>query len=318
MRRFRARVLVIAALTFTTLTAISLVTPTDLAAQPADDEGAPVVVPLWEGRAPGALGDGPADRPVLTVYRPLVAPGADAGRGHAATAVIIAPGGGYSALAHNHEGRQMANWWNAHGVTAFVLTYRLAPRYRHPVPLADLQRAIRLVRARAASYGVGAERVGVMGFSAGGHLAATAGTRFDAGDPQAADPIDRVGSRPDFLVLGYAMISLAEPYREPVSAGNLVARLTPELMGELSADRHVTARTPPTFLFHTGADPHVPPENSVLFYLALRKAGVPAELHIMERGLHGVGLGLYDPTLGAWPTLLAAWMREHGWSTPRA
>jgi acetyl esterase/lipase len=216
-------------------------------------------------------------------------------------------------LADNHEGRQVANWLNSLGIAAFVLKYRLGPRYHHPIELGDAQRAIRLVRAQATQFGVAPDRIGIMGFSAGGHLASTAGTHFDAGDAAASDPIDRASSRPDFLVLGYAVISFTTPYTHQGSLKNLLGdHPDPKLVENLSNELQVTSRTPPTFLFHTNEDKGVPAENSVLFYLALRKAGVPAEMHIFERGPHGVGLALADPALAMWPTLLANWFRERG------
>ena len=227
--------------------------------------------------------------------------------------MIVFPGGGYGMLASNHEGRQVANWFNALGVTAFVLKYRLGPRYHHPIELGDAQRAIRIVRSRAADFEVSPDRIGILGFSAGGHLASTAGTHFDSGNASAADPIDRVSSRPDFLILAYPVISFVAPYAHTGSQNNLLGEnADPKLRAELSNELHVTAQTPPTFLFSTDADTAVPSENSVAFYLALRKAGVPAEMHIFEKGPHGVGLDLDDPALGEWPTLLANWMRSRG------
>jgi len=288
------------------LLALLAVTATTGLAQSVDPTTQLQTILLWSGKAPGALGDEGRDKPSLTVYhpRPAVAVG---------TAVIVAPGGGYRSLAANHEGRQIANWLNSLGVTAFVLSYRLSPRYHHPVQLGDARRAIRLVRARAAEFSVSPERVGIIGFSAGGHLAATAATHFDGGNAEAPDPIERVGSRPDFLILGYALISLTAPFAHKDSATSLLGEQPdPQLMAELSNELHVSARTPPTFLFHTGADRVVPVEHSVAFYLALHKAGVPAELHVFEQGAHGAGLGLQDAALGAWPTLLANWLRASG------
>jgi acetyl esterase/lipase len=216
-------------------------------------------------------------------------------------------------LADNHEGRQVANWLNSLGIAAFVLKYRLGPRYHHPIELGDAQRAIRLVRAQATQFGVAPDRIGIMGFSAGGHLASTAGTHFDAGDSGASDPIEHVSSRPDFLVLGYPVISFTTLYTHQGSLKNLLGEHPDaKLVENLSNELQVTPRTPPTFLFHTNEDKGVPAENSVLFYLALRKAGVPAEMHIFERGPHGVGLALADPALSMWPTLLANWFRERG------
>jgi acetyl esterase/lipase len=248
---------------------------------------------LWEGAAPGALGDGDADIPTLTWYPPAHATG-DA-------AVIVAPGGGYRNLASNHEGRQIANFLNAAGLTAFVLKYRLGPRYHHPVELGDAQRAISLVRSRAKEFGVAENRIGIMGFSAGGHLASSVSTHYDA------------ASRPDFAILIYPVISLTAPYTHQGSLHNLLgATPDPKLARELSSELKVTAKTPPTFLFSTSADTTVPSENSVAYYLALHKAGVPAELHIFQNGPHGVGLALADPALSVWPTLLLNWLRVHG------
>ena len=268
--------------------------------------GEPYTIPLWEHGAPGALGNEDSDVPTLTVYLPL-----DSTKSR--TAVIVAPGGSYSHLASNHEGRQVANWLNALGVTAFVLKYRLGPRYHHPIELGDAKRAMRLVRSRAQELRIAPDRVGMMGFSAGGHLAATLATHFDDGDPNAADPIDRVNCRPDFLILVYAVISFTAPYSHSTSAKNLLGdNVSLELRQELSNELHVTPSTPPTFLFSTDTDAAVPSENSVSFYLALRKAGVPAELHVFGKGPHGVGLRLNDPVLGEWPVLLANWLRDRG------
>jgi acetyl esterase/lipase len=264
----------------------------------------PQTFPLWDHGAPGALGNEEQDIPTLTYY-PVV-------RG-IPTAVVVAPGGGYRALASNHEGRQVANWFNAMGITAFVLKYRLGPRYHHPIELGDAQRAIRLVRTRAAEFGVKPDRIGMIGFSAGGHLTSTAETHFDPGDPQASDPIDRASSRPDFAILCYPVISFTAPYTHRGSANSLLGDSPdPKLLEDLSNDLHVTPQTPPTFLFSTSADTGVPPENSVAFYLALHKAGVLAELHVFQKGPHGVGLALGDPALGAWPTLLVNWLRGLG------
>jgi acetyl esterase/lipase len=266
----------------------------------------PQTIPLWENGAPGALGTDDTDEPTLTIYLALHP-------GVSRTAVIIFPGGGYGMLASNHEGRQVANWFNALDVTAFVLKYRLGPRYHHPIELGDAQRAIRMVRARAAEFEVSPDRIGILGFSAGGHLASTAGTHFDSGNASAADPIDRMSSRPDFLILAYPVISFVAPYAHSGSQNNLLGEnADPKLRAELSNELHVTLQTPPTFLFSTDADTAVPSENAVAFYLALRKAAVPAEMHIFEKGPHGVGLDLDDPVLGEWPVLLANWMRSRG------
>ena len=276
-------------------------------AQPARPSlnAAPQEIPLWDAGAPGALGTTDGDIPTLTIHR--------ANRGATGTGVVVAPGGGYGALAMDHEGRQVAAYFNAMGVAAFILKYRLGPKYRHPIELGDAQRAIRLVRSRAKEFGVSPDRIGLMGFSAGGHLAATAGTRFDGGNASAPDAIDRAGSRPDFLILGYPVITFEQGVTHAGSVRNLLGENPdPKLLELLSNELHVTAQTPPTFLFHTNADTGVIPENSIRFYLALRKARVPAEMHIFENGPHGVGLALGDPALGTWPTLLTNWLRGRG------
>jgi acetyl esterase/lipase len=261
---------------------------------------------LWPAGAPGALGDADADKPTLTPY--LV----PAGRG-VGTAVIVCPGGGYGGLATEKEGTQFAQWFNSIGVSAFVLKYRLGPKYHHPIELGDAQRAIRLVRSRAEEFRVQPDRIGIMGFSAGGHLASTAGTHLQPVNTVPGDPIDRASSRPDFLVLGYPVISFTTSYVHRGSMRNLLGDSPdPKLVELLSNELQVTPQTPPTFLFHTNADTGVPPENSVLFYMALRKAGVPAELHIYERGPHGVGLAQTDEALSSWPGRLAGWMRVRG------
>jgi len=179
--------------------------------------------------------------------------------------------------------------------------------------LGDAQRAIPMFRSRAAEFGISPDRIGIMGFSAGWHLASTAGIHFDSGNASPADPIDRFSCRPDFMILAYPVISFTAPYTHQGSATNLLGEnADPKLRAQLSSELHVTAQTPPTFLFITDADTAVPPENTVAFYLALRKAGVPAEMHVFEKGPHGVGLDLDDPMLGQWPTLLANWLRSRG------
>ena len=261
---------------------------------------------LWPDGAPGALGSGPEDRPKLTIYR---APAATAN----GTAVLVCPGGGYRTLASAHEGKDVAEWLNTLGVSAFVLQYRVGPRYHHPVPLQDAQRAIRLLRARAKDFAIDPGRLGILGFSAGGHLSATTGTHFDSGRPDAADPIDRMGSRPDFMVLAYPVMSMTAPFSHKGSIENLLGPSPdPKLAEDLSNERRVTAQTPPAFLFHTADDPGVPVENSLVFAQALRQAGVPVELHVFPKGKHGVGLAPGDPVLSQWPGLCASWLRAMG------
>ena len=213
----------------------------------------------------------------------------------------------------DHEGKQIADWLNGHGISAFILKYRLGPRYRHPAPLQDAQRAIRMVRTRSKEFRIEPNRIGIWGFSAGGHLASTTGTHFDDGKPDAAEAIDRASSRPDFMILAYPVISFVTEYVHVGSRRNLLGEPFEPAQAELlSNETQVTARTPPTFLFHTDADTGVPPENSVLFYLALRKAKVPAEMHIYQNGRHGVGLAPTDPVLSSWAGRLQDWLKVRG------
>lgn len=263
------------------------------------------VIPLWAGAAPGARGNADADVPTITVYLPRSTP-------QGMSAVIICPGGAYARLAMNHEGRQVANYLNSLGVVAFVLKYRLGPAYHHPVELGDAQRAIRMLRSHAAEWHIAADHIGILGFSAGGHLAMSASTQFDAGQAGASDAVDRVSSRPDFSVLGYPVISLVEPWTHQGSKDNLLgANADPQLARRLSGEQAVTKETPPTFIFQTNADKTVPAENATYYFLALRKASVPVELHVFENGPHGVGLALDDAALSEWPRLLTNWFRVH-------
>lgn len=263
------------------------------------------IVPLWPGEAPGAAGTRPEDRPTLAIVRP---------EGNATgTAIVVCPGGGYSRLAMGHEGWDVARLFASRGVTAFLLTYRVGPRYRHPAMLQDVLQAIRVVRRDAASYGVEPDRIGIIGFSAGGHLASSAATLFDAPEGRVAGRSPDVSARPDFAILAYPVIVMGETITHAGSQRHLLGEEpAPDLVERLSTDRHVTSRTPPTFLFHTDEDTGVPAENSVRFYLALRRAGVPAELHIYERGRHGVGLAPADPVLRTWTDRMFDWMRGRG------
>jgi acetyl esterase/lipase len=270
----------------------------------------PKVELLWPKGAPGALGTEERDKPSLTLY---LAP-ADKANG---AAVVVCPGGGYGGLAVGHEGKEPAQWLNRHGIAAFVLHYRLGPRYRHPAPLHDAQRALRLVRSRAKQWQLDPKRIGVWGFSAGGHLASTVATHFDEGKPDADDPIERVGCRPDFAILCYPVITMRPPLTHSGSRRNLLGdKLEEDLVTSLCNDEQVTEKTPPTFLFHTHEDTVVPPENSVLFYQALCKKKVPAELHVYEKGPHGVGLGGGRGAVSAWPEQLAGWLRTRGLLKP--
>jgi acetyl esterase/lipase len=213
----------------------------------------------------------------------------------------------------SYEGGEVAEFFSQRGVAAFVLRYRHAPRYRHPIPLQDVTRALRTVRARAEQFRIAPDRIGVMGFSAGGHLAATAATQFVAGNPDADDPIEGVSSRPDFAVLCYPVISMDQPFAHLGSRRNLLGE-NPDakLVRQLSADQQVTAQTPPTFLLQTDEDQVVSAEHSLLFYRALRQAGVPAELHVFGPGRHGIGLNRGPESTRGWSDLLIGWMKYRG------
>ena len=268
--------------------------------------------PLWEGGAPEALGNAADDVPTITIFRP------HAGTGNG-TAVIVAPGGAYLGLAANLEGRQVADWFTSRGVTAFVLKYRLGRKYLYPIPLSDARRAIRLVRSRAKEFGIVPNRVGMMGFSAGGHLTAMASTMFDDGQPTSPDLVERLGSRPDFQILGYPWVNAMKPDQRGFLSYCSALKLEAEKCKQFeqySPDLHVTARTPPAFIYHTTDDELVPVDASVTLYRALRTADVPVEMHIFAKGKHGSGLGLGDAALDLWPTLLEAWLRARGLLTP--
>ena len=268
------------------------------------------VVVLWPEGAPGAQGTADEDRPTITVFLPT-------GPNGTKTGVLVAPGGGYQHLAIDKEGFAVAKWLNDRGVAAFVLKYRLGPKYHHPIEIGDAQRAIRTIRAHAAEYGIASDHLGMWGFSAGGHLTATAGTRFDAGKPGSQDLVEREGCRPDFLVLAYPVITLLPPYGHIGSKKYLLGdHPAPALLQSLSAETRVTKETPPTFLFSTTDDATVPVMNSVMFYSALVKAGVPTEMHIFQHGGHGAGLAAADPALSVWPDLVIKWMRERGYAAP--
>ncbi len=265
--------------------------------------------PLWPSAAPFAKGAADTDIPTLTAYLPATNP--------THSAVLVAPGGGYLHLVMQKEGEDAARWLNAHGVAAFVLKYRLGPTYHYPDELADAQRALRTVRARAAELGFAPDHIGMWGFSAGGHLTATAGTLYDLKTYPAADAIDRQSARPDFLILAYPVITMDLKYGHTGSRiGLLGDSPSPALLELLSPEKHVTANTPPTFLFATTDDKTVPVMNSVLFYSALIAKHISAEMHLFEHGPHGVGLAPGFPDLKSWPDLLATWMRANGWMAP--
>lgn len=267
---------------------------------------------LWAGVAPGALGEADHDIPTITSYLPA----ADKASG---TSIIVCPGGGYGGLAP-HEGEGYAKWLTDNGVAAFVLKYRLGSKgYRHPIMLGDVSRAIRLVRSHAAEWKIDPKRVGVMGSSAGGHLASTAVTHFDAGKPDAADAVDRQSSRPDFGVLCYAVISMEDGVTHGGSKANLLGKdPDPKLVELLSNEKQVTKNTPPCFVWSTQEDKAVPVTNSLRFVSALQKNGVAYDFHVYQKGPHGIGLsegknGAAAGEIHPWGKDLLFWMRQNSW-----
>jgi acetyl esterase/lipase len=266
----------------------------------------PKPIALWKNGAPGAPPTKRQDEPVMLLKRPASAA--------TKTAVIVIPGGGYGMVMMSYEGVDIADWLNSLGVTAFVLKYRMhGTGHMHPVPMLDGQRAIRNVRARAAEWNIDPSRIGVIGFSAGGHLASTLGTHVDDGNRASSDPIERVSSRPDFMILCYPVISFEAPFSHHGSSDNLLGKSSDaKLLHAFSNETQVTKKTPPTFIFQTSEDPAVPAENAVAFYLALHKVGVPVEMHIFEKGRHGVGLAKDIPGTKEWPNLCRDWLKGRG------
>lgn len=272
--------------------------------------------PLWPEGVPSAkssaspemLEDGRhsnVHEPTLT----YIAPAVDKPNG---TAVVIAPGGGYSRLSTEREGIQYANWLSTLGVTSFVLKNRLQ-EFGHPAPLQDMLRAIRIVRSRAAEFGIDPKRIGAMGSSAGGHLAASAGTLFDLPEGRTGAKHDAVSGRPDFLILMYPVITMRDPAAHAGSREALLGANPTEAMLLLaSLDEQVTTATPPTLLIHTQEDASVPVENSILFFQALTRAGVPAEMYLFEKGEHGMGMRAGLGTASEWPKRAEEWLRARG------
>ncbi len=274
--------------------------------------------PLWPNGAPGAmkLQQPPTEdsngilrnveTPTITVYLPEK----DKANG---AAVVICPGGGYGILAMDHEGRQIAEALNSIGVAGIIVKYRCTP-FRHPIPLNDAQRAICTVRFRAKDWNIDPQRIGIIGFSAGGHLASSTGTHFTKPKADAPDPIDRMSNRPDFMILGYPVISFTQPFTHTGSRDNLLGKdADPKLVELMSNEKQVTPETPPTFLVHANDDTGVPPENSIAFYQALRAAKVPVEMHIYLKGGHGFGMVKGScPAADDWPKRCAEWMKAMG------
>jgi len=265
----------------------------------------PTAVLLWPDGAPGALGAEAKDMPQILLFR--------AKSSEPSPAIVVCPGGGYGHLAMGHEGHQIAKWLNTIGVTAAVLEYRHRGKgYGHPAPLQDAQRAFRLVREQATAWGINPSKVGVLGFSAGGHLASSVSVHHDQGNPQATDPIERQSCRPDFAVLCYAVIAFDQPFTHRGSQRNLLgSQPADDLVAHMSSERQVNASTPPTFLWHTSNDPVVPARNSVAYYLALLQHKVPCEMHLFERGRHGVGLGK-GLAAEQWPSICERWLVTRG------
>lgn len=269
------------------------------------------VLVLWPDGAPGALGNSSNDIPTLTAYLPEATKATGA-------AIVICPGGGYGHLA-NHEGDHYARWLNELGIAGFVLQYRLGNRgYRHPAMLQDASRAVRLLRSRASEWKLDAKRVGIIGSSAGGHLASTLLTHFDSGKADAVDPVESPSSRPDLVILCYPVVTMTDPFTHKGSRQNLLGtNPPPALVQELSAELQVTSNAPPCFLWHTYEDKAVPVENSLQLAAALRRVGISVDLHIYERGAHGLGLGTRDFDAAKrhpWVRDCEFWLRQHNFA----
>jgi acetyl esterase/lipase len=274
---------------------------------------APKSVPesLWPQGAPGVTAKGEGDVPELMIRQVKSST--------PTAAVVILPGGGYHGHAMGHEGHDFAEWFYSLGITSAICTYRLRGKgnegkgYGHPAPMLDAQRAIQTLRSRAKQLNIDANRIGVIGFSAGGHLCSTVSTKFAEPNPDSEDPVQRVSSRPDFSILCYPVIGFDKPYTHQGSQRNLLGENpNAQLVESLSNETQVTKQTPPTFLFHTQEDNAVPVENSVQYYLACKRNGVPAEMHLFPKGPHGVGLAKDMDGANQWPKLCAAWLKRLG------
>ncbi len=280
------------------------------ASKPEIPEGYTEIIRLWPGNAPESTGSADGDIPKLYAY-PASGPGVH-------PAAIVLPGGGYSHLVMGGEGADTARFLAAHGVSAYVLKYRLGPAYRYPAPMLDGARAMRYLRANAAALGIDPARIGLWGFSAGGHLAAYVATSSDGGSPASADPVERVSDRPDFVVISYGRVSLDNAIPRPTTFEPILGPHPPQAtLDAVNPTLHVTPNCPPVFLYATTADQTVDARTATEFYDALKRNHVPAELHIFERGPHGTGIGLRRPPeeqeIAIYPELVAAWMRMHGW-----
>ena len=257
------------------------------------------------GAVPGALGHAAADHPTLDVYLPANNP--------THSAVLVIPGGSYHNVVADREGATPAQWLVQRGVAAFVLHYRVAP-YRYPAPIADAERAMRLLRSRADEFGFAPDHLGAWGFSAGGHVASILATLFDNGIPASSDAVEHASDRPDFVILAYPVISMKPEIAHPGSRQNLLGpQPDPALVALLSAEDHVTPMSPPAFIFTTNDDDVVPSQNSMVYVAACQRAGVPVEFHMFEHGHHGVDLAERLPALHLWTLLLESWMQQNQW-----
>jgi acetyl esterase/lipase len=270
----------------------------------ADAQNSSAKIPLWSGAAPLSKGSADADSPFIDVYLPATNP--------TQTGVLVIPGGAYGYLAAP-EGKPVAVWLQEHGVAAFVLHYRVAP-YHYPAEMLDALRAIRLVRSKAAEFRLSADRIGVWGFSAGGHLASYLMTQWQQQVTPPLDDVDRVDARPSFGILSYPVISMRPAITHHGSHENLLGPLaTAEQEAQLSNELHVAENSPPAFVFATTDDGVVAVQNSMAFYSAYVQKHLPIEMHLFEHGPHGVVLAQNLPGPSAWPSLLATWMVRHGW-----
>lgn len=287
------------------ITGAMLATGPNVVYAQADSWADQPVIMLWPEGAPGAKGTTPKDQPSITVFEP-----ASEANG---TAVLICPGGGYAMEAMEKEGYKVAEWLNSLGITAFVLKYRHGDRYQYPAPMQDAKRAMKLIRSRAQKWNINPDKVGILGFSAGGHLASTVGTHWKHQVvPDRFAEFD-VSPRPDFMILIYPVITMKDAFTHQGSKTMLLGKQPDrELVKLLSNEEQVTAQTPPTFLVQGTNDQAVPVENSVAFYRALHEHGVPVEMHLFEEGPHGFGLAQDDAELSAWLLLCKNWMRSRG------
>jgi acetyl esterase/lipase len=260
---------------------------------------------LWSDGAPGANGKDEKDKPKLFVRIP---------KNCNETAIIILPGGGYGHLAMGHEGHEIAEWFNSKGIAAFICDYRHRGKgYGHPAPMQDAQRAIRTVRANAKTWGIDPDRIGVIGFSAGGHLCSTVSNHFDDGNQNSADLVEQQNCRPDFAILCYPVIALGEEFTHQGSQRNLLGEQpAADLIKKFSNEKQVTKNTPPSFIWHTAADRAVKVENSLRYFAALNKNNVAAELHVFPQGRHGLGMAKKDKHVSQWTSLCEKWLTAQG------